>query len=53
VLISPQGKHWPGDLAKGVAGSECFRPVALGPPISEASSADMLADVLVYEIDCP
>ena len=53
VLISPQGKHWPGDLAKGVVGSECFRPVALGPPISEASGADMLADVLVYEIDCP
>ena len=53
VLISPQGEHWPGDLAKGVAGSECFRPVALGPPISQASAEDLLKDVLVYEIACP
>ncbi len=53
VLISPQGEHWPGDLARGVAGSECFRPVQLGPPIATSSSEDMLKDVLVYEIVCP
>jgi hypothetical protein len=53
VLISPQGKHWPGDLVKGVPGSECFRPVDLGPPISAPSGVDLLDDVQVYEIVCP
>jgi hypothetical protein len=53
VLISPEGQHWPGDLAKGEGGSECFRPVALGPPISTASGDDLLKDVFVYEIACP
>jgi hypothetical protein len=53
VLISPQGEHWPGDLVKGVPGSECFRPVDLGPPISAPSGVDLLDDVQVYEIVCP
>ena len=53
VLISPQGEHWPGDLVKGVPGSECFRPVDLGPPISAPSGVDLLDDVQVYDIVCP
>jgi hypothetical protein len=53
VLISPQGEHWPGDLVKGVPGSECFRPVDLGPPISAPSGVDLLDEVQVYEILCP
>jgi hypothetical protein len=53
VMISPQGKHWPGDLQAGRPGSECFEPIDLGPPISTASEDDLLEDVLVYEIVCP
>ena len=53
VLISPEGKHWPGDLEAGLAGSECFQPVVLGPPISGTAGPDLLEDVLVYEIVCP
>jgi hypothetical protein len=53
VLISPEGKHWPGDLEAGLPGSECFQPVDLGPPISGSAGQDVLEDVLVYEIVCP
>jgi hypothetical protein len=53
VLMSPEGKHWPGDLAAGLPGSECFQPVDLGPPTSGAAGPDLLEDVLVYEIVCP
>ena len=53
VLISPEGKHWPDDLAAGLPGSECFRPVALGPPAPGSTGPDILKDVLVYEIVCP
>jgi hypothetical protein len=53
VLISAEGKHWPGDLAAGLPGSECFQPVSLGPPAADSSSPDILEDVLVYDIVCP
>ena len=53
VLISGEGKHWPDDLEAGLPGSECFRPVDLGPPIAGSGGRDTLEDVLVYEIVCP
>lgn len=53
ILIAAEGKHWPADLEAGLPGSECFRPVALGPPIGGSAGQDLLEDVLVYEIDCP
>jgi hypothetical protein len=53
ILISPEGKHWPGDLEAGLPGSECFQPVDLGPPVSGSTGPDLLKDVLVYEIVCP
>ena len=53
VLISPEGKHWPDDIEAALPGSECFRPVDLGPPRAGAAGADLLGDVLVYEIVCP
>jgi hypothetical protein len=53
ILISAEGKHWPGDLEAGLPGSECFQPVALGPPIGGSDGQDILKDVLVYEIVCP
>ena len=53
ILISPEGKHWPADVGAGLPGSECFRPVALGPPIGGSAGQDILEDVLVYEISCP
>ena len=40
VLIEPQGKHWPADLEAGVPGSECFRPIDLGPWTGAAGSED-------------
>jgi hypothetical protein len=52
VLISPEGKHWPGDLTTKQPGSECFRPVDLGPPIAGPPGSDLLKDVLVYDIIC-
>ena len=53
ILISPEGKHWPGDLEAGLPGSECFQPVDLGSPVSGSTGSDLLKDVLVYEIVCP
>jgi hypothetical protein len=53
VLVSPEGKHWPGDLEAGLPGSACFRPVDLGPPTFGLGGQDPLQDVLVYEIACP
>jgi hypothetical protein len=53
VLISPEGERWPADVQAGLPGSECFRPVDLGPPISGSAGQDLLRDVLVYEIGCP
>lgn len=53
VLISPEGKHWPADLETGLPGSECFRPLGLGPPSAGLGGQDPLEDVLVYEIACP
>ncbi len=52
VLISPEGTHWPADLAAGAPGSECFQPIDLGEP-SDPTTADPLADVTVYGIACP
>jgi hypothetical protein len=52
VLISPQGEHWPGDLATDLPSAACFRPVDLGAPISTASGEDLLKDVRVYDIVC-
>ena len=53
ILIAAEGRHWPADLEAGLPGSECFRPVALGPPIGGSAGQDILEDLLVYEIDCP
>ena len=53
VLIAPEGKHWPGDLERGLPGAECFQPVDLGAPIGGAAGEDLLEDVLVYEVVCP
>lgn len=51
VLISPEGQHWPQDLEAGLAGSECFRLMDLGP--YTGPGADPLADVTVYDVACP
>jgi hypothetical protein len=51
VLIAPEGDHWPADLARGTPGSECFRPVDLGP--GPVEGPDPLAKTTVYEIVCP
>jgi len=51
VLIDPEGEHWPRDLDDGAPGSECFVPITL-PPYAGTGS-DPLAEVTVYEIDCP
>ena len=53
ILISAEGKHWPADLEAGAPGSECFQPIALGPPIGGSAGEDLLRGVLVYEIVCP
>jgi hypothetical protein len=51
VLISPEGDHWPADLAAGTPGSECFQPLDLGPYSGEGG--DPLGETTVYEIACP
>jgi hypothetical protein len=51
VLISPEGDHWPADLAAAAPGSECFKPLDLGP--YEGAGDDPLEDTTVYEIACP
>lgn len=51
VLIDPDSAHWPGDLAAGAPGSECFVPITL--PAFEGEGTDPLTGVTVYEIDCP
>lgn len=51
VLISPEGDHWPQDLDAGLAGSECFTPLDLGP--YAGAGDDPLADTTVYDIACP
>jgi hypothetical protein len=51
VLISPEGAHWPADLASGVEGAECFTPVELPPWTGDGE--DPLAATTVYEIRCP
>lgn len=51
VLIDSDSEHWPRDLEAGVPGSECFVPIGL-PPYA-GTGTDPLAEVTVYEIDCP
>jgi hypothetical protein len=51
VLVSPEGKHWPADLAAGLPGSECFHRLDLGP--GPPNEPDPLADVHAYEVGCP
>ncbi len=51
VLISPEGEHWPADLAAGLPKADCFRPLDLGP--GPSGRPDPLADTLVFEIVCP
>ena len=51
VLINPQGSHWPADVDAGVAGSECFQELDLGPP-TDPSRADPLGATRVFEIVC-
>jgi hypothetical protein len=50
VLVDAQGPHWPADLTNGTPGSECFRPIDLGPgPVD----GDPLAGTQMLEIICP
>ncbi|MEO5885842.1 MAG: hypothetical protein ABIQ58_10050, partial [Candidatus Limnocylindrales bacterium] len=51
VLVKPEGKHWPQDLAAARPGSECFTPLDLGP--YAGAGEDPLAETTVYEIACP
>jgi hypothetical protein len=51
VLTNSEATHWPADLQNGVAGSECFTPVDLGPYTGEGE--DPLGGTDVYEIGCP
>jgi hypothetical protein len=48
ILTSPEGTHWPADLENGAAGSDCFRPLELGP----FGGRGPLATTDVYEIGC-
>jgi hypothetical protein len=50
VLTNPEGRHWPADLAGGLPGSDCFRPIDLGR--YAGSGPDPLATTTVYAIDC-
>jgi hypothetical protein len=50
VLTNPEGKHWPADLAAGLPGSACFRPIDLGG--YQGGGVDPLATTTVYAIDC-
>jgi hypothetical protein len=51
ILVDAAGPHWPGDLANGSPGAECFRRVDLGP--GPAGERDPLAATELYEIVCP
>ena len=51
VLISPEGTHWPADLRANAPGSECFRPIDLGP--YRGPGTDPLSATTVYDITCP
>lgn len=53
ILIQPQGKHWPADLAAGAPNADCFRPIPLGPWTGDAGTDDPLADVTAFEVVCP
>ena len=50
ILTSPEGEHWPTDLAAARPGAECFVPVELGPYAD--AGEDPLAKTTVYEIGC-
>ena len=50
ILTSPEGDHWPTDLAAARPGAECFVPVELGP--YAGGGEDPLAKTTVYEIGC-
>ena len=50
VLVGTAGSHWPADLRSGQPGSDCFRPLDLGP--YTGSGKDPLAETTVYTIDC-
>jgi hypothetical protein len=52
ILMQPQGKHWPDDLDAGAPGSDCFRPIDLGPWTGAAGDRDPLDDVTAYEVAC-
>jgi hypothetical protein len=51
VLVSPESRHWPADLASGAAGAECFHQIDLGP--GPAGAPDPLAETTAFEIVCP
>jgi 4-amino-4-deoxy-L-arabinose transferase-like glycosyltransferase len=51
VLVSPESRHWPADLASGAAGAECFHPIDLGP--GPAGVPDPLTETTAFEIVCP
>jgi hypothetical protein len=51
VLAAAAHGQWPAVLDTGAPDAECFRELDLGP--GPSGRADPLADVRVYEIDCP
>jgi hypothetical protein len=50
ILTSPEGDHWPTDLAVARPGADCFVPIELGP--YAGGGVDPLAKTTVYEIGC-
>lgn len=53
LVIDPQGKHWPADLASGVPDARCFRRIDLGPWSGAPGTPDPLANTFAYEVVCP
>jgi len=51
VLIQPEGKHWPADLATSAPSADCFRPLDLGS--WSGPGPDPLAGTTAYEVACP
>ncbi|HEV7604841.1 MAG TPA: hypothetical protein VGO15_07715, partial [Candidatus Limnocylindrales bacterium] len=53
LVIDPQGKHWPADIAAGLPDAGCFRPIDLGRWSGPAGSDDPLSNVFAFEVVCP
>ncbi|MEA2652839.1 MAG: hypothetical protein QOI37_66 [Chloroflexota bacterium] len=53
LVIDPQGKHWPADIAGGLPDAGCFRPIDLGRWSGPAGTDDPLSNVFAFEVVCP